>query len=99
MRIWHHRHAGPLLTLWAVAIVVLGALYYAESAQPALREMLQPLYIIVGLVLLFTTWRWFRGRASHSDRRHADRRHNDRRGTDDDGPNNHAPDVPTTPSV
>jgi hypothetical protein len=82
-----------------VAIVILGALYYAESAQPALREMLRPLYVIVGLVLLFTTWRWFRGRAAHSDRRHADRRHNDRRGTDDDGPNNRAPDVPDTPPV
>lgn len=98
MRIWHHRHAGPLLTVWAVAIVVLGALYYAESTQPALQEMMRPLYVIVAVVLLVTTWRWFRGRSAH-DRRHADRRHTDRRGTDHDGPGNHTPDVPDTPSA
>lgn len=99
MRIWHHRHAGPLLTMWAVAIAIVATLYYAESTQPALQEMMRPLYVIVALVLLATTWRWFRGRAAHNDRRHTDRRRTDRRGTDDDGPNNRAPDVPDTPSA
>jgi membrane protein implicated in regulation of membrane protease activity len=83
MRIWHHRHPGPLLTLWGVAALIAAALYWMESSQPALREMVQPLYYIVAAGMLFTTWRWFRVR-DRKDRRHGDRRRNDRRGEDDE---------------
>lgn len=83
MRIWHHRHAGPLITLWGVALAVAGGFYWMENDQPALREMIDPLYYILLVIMIFTTWRWFRIRG-RKDRRHSDRRRNDRRGTDDE---------------
>jgi hypothetical protein len=81
MRIWHHRHAGPLLTLWGVALAASAALFWMENDQPALREMIDPLYYILLAIMLFVTWRWFRVRG-RKDRRHGDRRRSDRRGTD-----------------
>jgi len=83
VRIWHHRHAGPLITLWGVAIAIAIGLYWMENDQPALREMIDPLYYIILIVMLITTWRWFRVRG-RKDRRRSDRRHTDRRGTDDE---------------
>jgi len=53
MRIWHHRHAGPLLTLWGVAVAIAAGLYWMENDQPALREMIDPLYYIILIVMLF----------------------------------------------
>ena len=83
MRIWHHRHVGPLLTVWGVAIGAAAVLWWMENDQPALREMIDPLYYILAIVMLVVTWRWFRTRG-RADRRHGDRRHSDRRGTDED---------------
>lgn len=54
-----------------------------ESSQPALRELIRPLYIVMLVVMLLTTWRWFRARGRR-DRRHGDRRNTDRRGTDEE---------------
>lgn len=78
MRIWHHRHAGPLITLWGVVITIAAGLHWMDESQPALHEMVQPLYVILLALMLVTTWRWFRVRG-RTDRRRHDRRRTDRR--------------------
>jgi len=47
--------------------------------MPAFTDMLPPLYVVLGVVLLVVTWKWFRWRARHRDRRHTERRHTERR--------------------
>lgn len=85
MRIWHGRHAGPLLAAWAVAFALVGGLHMAENVQPALGDLLFPVYVIIVAALAFVTWRWFRARSGNrrDDRRHVDRRHADRRDQSD----------------
>lgn len=70
--------------MWVVALAAAAALYWMENDQPALHEMVEPLYYILAIVMVIVTWRWFRVRG-RQDRRHSDRRHSDRRGTDEDG--------------
>lgn len=79
MRLWHGRHAGPLLTAWAVLLAIAAGLYKMESSQPAYSEIVRPLYVIIALSGIFATSKWFRERARDSDRRQQDRRHADRR--------------------
>lgn len=79
MRLWHGRHIGPLLTAWIILLAITAGLYGMESAQPALSELVVPLYVILALSGAFATWRWFRARARGTDRRRGDRRHTDRR--------------------
>ncbi len=81
MRIWHGRHAAPLVIIWAIALGLAALMYRVENAQPALSELLRPVYVVVLGVALLTTWKWFRERArgKKHDRRHADRRRSDRR--------------------
>lgn len=81
MKLWHGRHVGPLLSAWVILLAIGGGLYAAESAQPALSDLLLPLYVILALSGAMATWRWFRARAGGRDRRHRDRRHSDRRDT------------------
>lgn len=87
MRIWHGRHAAPLIIIWLIAFVAAAIVYRIQEVQPALAELMRPLYVIVCVVALFITWKWFRARAagSHEDRRHGDRRHNERRDDVDAG--------------
>jgi ABC-type nickel/cobalt efflux system permease component RcnA len=81
VRIWHGRHAAPLVVLWTAVVVIAALLYKAQDVQPALIDLLRPLYIIVGIAALLLTWKWFRERKGGKahDRRHADRRHSERR--------------------
>lgn len=81
MRIWHGRHSAPLIAIWVFALVVAGVLYKIEDIQPALSELIRPLYIILAVLVLLLTWKWFRSREPgvRHDRRHGDRRHMDRR--------------------
>ncbi len=79
MNVWHGRHVGPLVTAWAVLLAIAAGLYRMESSQPALSEMMLPLYGILALSALFATWKWLRAREHGNDRRHQDRRNADRR--------------------
>lgn len=78
-KLWHGRHAGPLLTAWTVLLLIAAGLYRMQFSQPALSEMFVPLYVILALSAAFATWKWFRARAGGNDRRHQDRRNADRR--------------------
>lgn len=76
------RRFRPLIVNWVIFLVVAGLLYWLERELPALRDILTPIYIGLGLGLLYTAYRWMRKRAS--DRRaRKDRRRRDRRSEDD----------------
>ncbi|MEO6866357.1 MAG: hypothetical protein ABI229_12960 [Gemmatimonadaceae bacterium] len=81
MRIWHGRHAAPLVIIWAIALGLIAGMYKVQDMQPGLTELLRPVYPIVLAVALLLTWRWFRARTGGKkhDRRHTDRRRSDRR--------------------
>lgn len=81
MRIWHGRHAAPLIAIWVIALGLLAATYKLQDVQPGLTELLRPVYVVVLAIALIFTWKWFRARARGkiNDRRHADRRRTDRR--------------------
>lgn len=79
VKLWHGRHVGPLLTVWVVILAIAAGLRRMESSQPALSELLIPLYVILAVLFIAVTWKWFRERARGNDRRHQDRRHTDRR--------------------
>jgi hypothetical protein len=81
LRIWHGRHAAPLVIIWALALAVAAIMYRIEDIQPGLSDLLRPVYVVVFGVALLLSRKWLRARAggkSH-DRRHGDRRHEDRR--------------------
>jgi hypothetical protein len=85
----HGRHVGPLLTVWAAALVFVAFLYWVQNALPSLIDILTPLYVIVGIAAVIGTAKWFRERRYHYDRRHgSDRRRASRR----------HPQYPTPPS-
>jgi type VI protein secretion system component VasK len=88
LRIWRGRHAEPFVIIWVIAIVLAAALYEIQNIQPAFSELLRPVYLLILLVALLVTWKWFRTRASgrQHDRRHGDRRHSDRRDEFEDDP-------------
>lgn len=88
MRIWHGRHAAPLIAIWLFAFIVAAILYKIEDIQPALSDLIRPLYVILIALALLVTWKWFRARAigEQHDRRHGDRRHTDRRDDNDTDP-------------
>lgn len=81
MRIWRGRHSAPLILIWAIALGLIAMVYKIGDVQPALVELLRPVYAIVLAVALLVTWKWFRTRTggTRQDRRHADRRRTDRR--------------------
>ncbi len=81
MRIWHGRHAAPLIAIWLFALIVAAILYRIEDIQPALSDLIRPVYVILLALAVLVTWKWFRARAigTQHDRRQADRRHTDRR--------------------
>ncbi len=81
MKIWHGRHAGPLIMVWVVALILWAILRYAEDVQPAMGDLFFPIYAIIIAAALFGTFKWFRARARDgaSDRRRQDRRRSDRR--------------------
>mgnify|MGYP001551399263 FL=1 len=88
MRIWHGRHAAPLVAIWVLALIVAAVLYRIEDIQPALSDLIRPVYVILLGLALLVTWKWFRARASgkQHDRRQGDRRHADRREDSDADP-------------
>jgi len=88
VRIWHGRHAAPLVAIWALASIVAAVLYRIEDIQPALSDLIRPVYVVLLGLALLVTWKWFRARASgkQHDRRHGDRRHADRREESDVDP-------------
>lgn len=77
MTLLHGRHIGPLLTVWGAGLLVAGGLYWIQHESPALVDLMTPLYVALGVILIIATIKWFRER--HRERRHADRRHADRR--------------------
>jgi len=81
VRIWHGRHAAPLVAIWLLALIVAAVLYRIEDIQPALSDLIRPVYVILLALALLVTWKWFRARAGgkQNDRRQGDRRHADRR--------------------
>lgn len=81
MRIWHGRHAGPLVITWLIALGLATILYKVQDVQPGLTELLRPVYVVVIAAALVITWKWFRARTGGKkhDRRRSDRRHSDRR--------------------
>ncbi len=81
MRIWHGRHAAPLIAIWVITLGLVATMYKAQDVQPGLTELLHPVYVVVIAIALLLTWKWFRARArgKANDRRHTDRRRSDRR--------------------
>ena len=77
MTLLHGRHIGPLVTVWAAGLVVAGGLFWIQRKSPSLVDLMTPLYILLGVILLIASAKWLRER-NHA-RRHADRRHGDRR--------------------
>jgi hypothetical protein len=84
VRIWRGRHAAPLIAIWLLALIAIAILYKIEDVQPALSDLIRPVYVIVLGLALLVTWKWFRARAvgTEHDRRRGDRRHKDRREDD-----------------
>ena len=81
MTIIHGRHVGPLIGVWVAIFGTAAVLYWIQFKVPALIDIMTPVYILLGVLLIIGTVRWFRER-SRSNRRRTDRRHLDRR----DGP-------------
>ena len=81
------RRFAPLFTEWAIALGLAGLIYWFERSMPAFHEVVNPLYWIIGALIVFGTWRWVRTRAKQRhERRAADRRHADRRDETPDPP-------------
>jgi len=80
VRIWHGRRAAPLVAIWVIAVIAAAILYRIEDVQPALSDLVRPVYVVVITLALVVTWKWFRGRTAgpRQDRRHRDRRDTDR---------------------
>jgi membrane protein implicated in regulation of membrane protease activity len=74
------RRPRQLLVVWGVSALFVALIYWLEFSAPALHELVQPFYWIIGAVAVFATWRWLRAR-SKKDRRGGDRRRTDRRET------------------
>lgn len=74
--------------IWVIAIVLAAALFEIERVQPALSDLLRPVYVVIVGVALLVTWKWFRAREGgpQHDRRHGDRRRSDRRDDFEDDP-------------
>ncbi len=72
------RRFAPLIAAWVLALIVAALLYGIETAYPAFHEVLVPLYWIIGVLVVLSTWRWVRTRGK-GDRRGNDRRLADRR--------------------
>jgi len=78
MTLLHGRHVGPLLIVWGVGLGLAAGLYWWQTTMPALVDIITPLYIVLGVILVVSTIKWLRERNQqrrHQDRRHADRRH------------------------
>ena len=74
----HHRTA-TLLTVWGVALAILGMLVWFARSAPAFADVLAPFEIgLIGLAIYLSA-RWMRTREKGHDRRHGDRRHDERR--------------------
>ena len=91
MTVLHGRHVGSLLSAWAVVFLLAAGLYWLEVALPALADIITPGYVVLILVMLIVTWKWFRERGRDHDRRHGDRRHRDRRTPLESAPDQRAP--------
>jgi hypothetical protein len=74
----HGRHAGPLLAVWVAGLLFAALLVWVHVSQPALDDILPPLYVLVGLILGWSTVRWFFARRRVRERRRTDRRHANR---------------------
>jgi hypothetical protein len=79
VKLLHGRHVGPLLTMWAAALVFVAALYWLQETLPALDDLITPLYVVVVIILIWATTRWVRERSHVRAQRYGDRRHRDRR--------------------
>jgi hypothetical protein len=81
------RRFAPVITAWAIALSVVGLIYWFEKSMPAFHEVVVPLYWIIAILLVFGTWRWVRTRGKQEhDRRTTDRRQADRRESTADQP-------------
>jgi hypothetical protein len=76
------RRPRQLLVVWGSALLIVGLIYWLDITAPALHDLLEPFYYVVGFLTLFLTWRWLRAR-SKKDRRGKDRRRVDRRDQND----------------
>jgi hypothetical protein len=78
MTLLHGRHVGPLLTVWGGGLLLAAGLYWLQAEMPAFVDIVTPLYIVLGVILIISSFKWLRERNEqrrHGDRRHADRRH------------------------
>ena len=76
------RRPRQLLVVWGFSLLLVGLVYWLEFTAPALHELVQPIYWVIGVAAVFLTWRWLRAR-SRKDRRGKDRRRADRRDEND----------------
>lgn len=74
----HHRTV-TLLTVWGVALAILGMLVWFARRAPAFADILAPFEIALIGLAIYLSARWMRTRVKGSDRRRSDRRHAERR--------------------
>lgn len=74
----NHRKLNALAGSWIGGLVLCGLVFWFSRQAPAFEELVNPVYWIVGIILVAFTGRWVRSR-THPDRRAEDRRRNSRR--------------------
>lgn len=74
-----HRRTITLITVWLVALVILGMLRWFGTTAPAFADVLAPFEIGLVGVAIYLSARWMRQRVKGHDRRRGDRRNAERR--------------------
>jgi hypothetical protein len=72
------RSPKGLLGSWIGGLLLGGLTYWFSRRAPAFEDLLQPVYWIIGVILVAFTVKWVRTR-THKDRRGEDRRRTSRR--------------------
>jgi uncharacterized membrane protein YbhN (UPF0104 family) len=72
------RNPRGLIGSWIGGLLLVAVTYWFAHRAPAFEDLVQPVYWIVGIILVAFTAKWARTR-SRKDRRHDDRRRTSRR--------------------
>lgn len=72
------RNPAGLIGAWIGGLLVAGVIYWFSRRAPAFEDLLNPIYWIIGVILVAFTIKWVRTRNAQ-DRRGDDRRRASRR--------------------
>lgn len=72
------RNPRGLIGAWLGGLLLVALTFWFSRRAPAFEELVQPVYWIVGVILVAFTGKWARSR-KHRDRRTIDRRKSARR--------------------